>query len=643
MRTYLAIPAEDADLALTLGAVRDPKVGQYFAPSGVDLAMFHPWLPAEPKAGALATAQRGISLTELLARVGSVIDHAFPRAEWVRIEISSLNDKSGHVYLDAIDRDPAGKELSKSRAIIWRGQANKIGEKFFKATGTRLADGMKVLVLVQPQFKGQYGLSLNITDVDPSFTLGDMEARLKRIREKLEADGDAEKNRNLPAPIDFSNVAVISPEGAAGFGDFQAEADRLVGAGLCSFTYFHAVFQGEKAKDSLKEAFIKAHTTHDIDPFDALVVIRGGGAAADLHWLNEYIVAKMVCRFHTPVFTGIGHERDSTILDEYAHRSFGTPSKVISHIKEVIATRANKALEDWTVICQGAHIRLSTADARIDKQNSDIAAGANKKLDHAAFATSASYTDVMNSALSMLVVASEKANKLRSTAIEGATSRLDVATAKVDHISTIINDRAHVAIDCIDAKAKNNFDAVTLAARRSIDGIEDHLDAYWLGIVENTDAAAKSLSAQADLSFRDIQYFANKAITDSIINAADAFETITLTAERNVDGMAIQINSHWKNILSDISSVTQFLEAESERGFTDVQYFGGKTINAAEDGMKGLMEGILAHGVDPTLRRGFAIVKADGKPVSSRAAASEHQTLEITFKDGSLIMKKQEQ
>jgi hypothetical protein len=116
MRTYLAIPAEDADLALTLGAVRDPKVGQYFAPSGVDLAVFHPWLPAEPKAGALATAQRGISLTELLARVGSAIDHAFPRAEWVRIEISSLNDKSGHVYLDAIDRDPAGKELSKSRA-----------------------------------------------------------------------------------------------------------------------------------------------------------------------------------------------------------------------------------------------------------------------------------------------------------------------------------------------------------------------------------------------------------------------------------------------------------------------------------------------------------------------------------------------
>lgn len=577
MQTPLTIPAEDQSTAVALGAVRDRKNGQFFAPPGADLAVFHAWLPASPHSTALAAPKQGVSLTELLQRVTAAIDNAFPRAEWVRIEISSLTRRNGHVYLDAVDRDESGNELSKSRATIWRGQADKLGQKFHKATGSHLADGMKVLVLVQPQFKAQYGLSLNITDIDPSFTLGDMEARLKRIREKLEADGAADMNRSLPAPTDFFNVAVISPDGAAGLGDFQAEADRLAHAGLCSFTYFHAVFQGEKAKESLKDAFIKAHKTHESDPFDALVIIRGGGAAADLHWLNEYLIAKMVCRFHAPVFTGIGHERDSTILDEYAHRSFGTPSKVIAHINEVIATRANRALEDWTAIYQSVLSRLSTAETRIEKQHGDTMANALRQLDRASFAAEKSYNDVKSNAQSILTLFAERVEGLHASVVDSAAATLDDAGVEVERILETINERALTAIERLERDVANDFDAVTLAARRSIDGIADHLDAHWIGILDNVKVVANNL------------------------------------------------------------------EAETERNYSDIRYSANRMLDSADSGAKELMAGILAHGIEPTLRRGFAVVKSDGIPISTREAAVKQKELEIIFRDGSLRVTKLEE
>jgi exodeoxyribonuclease VII large subunit len=577
MLTILTVPAEDQGAAVALGAMLDPRTGQFFAPAGVDLAVFQAWMPAHPPSSALAAPTRGLSLTELLRQVTAAVENAFPHPEWVRIEISSLTSRNGHMYLDAVDRDESGKELSKARATIWRGQSEKLGEKFFKATAARLTDGMKVLVLVQPQFKGQYGLSLNITDIDPAFTLGDMEARLRRIREKLEVDGDANKNRSLAAPTDFSNVAVISPDGAAGLGDFQMEADRLVKAGLCSFTYFHAVFQGEKAKDSLKDAFIKAHKTHELDPFDALVVIRGGGAAADLHWLNEYLIAKMVCRFHAPVYTGIGHERDSTILDEYAYRSFGTPSKVIAHIKEVIATKANKALEDWTSIFQTVLSRLSIAEARIGKHHSDLVAGAVRQLDRAGFETENSHNDVKNNALSTLALVSQGVDGLRASVADAAASKLDAAGNNIEYVSATINERALTAVHSIETGAKHDFDAITLAARRSIDGIEDHLNAYWVGILDSANVVASNLAAG------------------------------------------------------------------SERDFADVRYYARRTLDNAETGAKELMSGIMAHGIEPTLRRGFAIVKSEGKPISTKAATAAQGNLEIMFRDGSLWVTKLEE
>lgn len=157
---------------------------------------------------------------------------------------------------------------------------------------------------------------------------------------------DHGESRSLPAPADFVRVAVISPETSAGLGDFRQEADRLHGAGLCEFLFLRATFQGPAAASSLLEALETALTAHRERPFDALVIIRGGGAVTDLAWLNDLELARCACRLPIPILTGIGHERDSTILDEVAHRRFDTPSKAAHHTTQVIRDNALAALAD---------------------------------------------------------------------------------------------------------------------------------------------------------------------------------------------------------------------------------------------------------------------------------------------------------
>ena len=207
-----------------------------------------------------------------------------------------------------------------------------------------LRTDIKILCLARVRFDVLYGLDLIIEDVDPAFTLGDLAAKLRRIRERLTQERLYDLNRRLPAPAEFVRVAVISPETSAGLGDFRREADRLQAAGLCDFSFFPATFQGMEAPSSLRTAVNEVLAAHRQRPFNALAIIRGGGSVTDLAWLDDLELARLVCRCPVPVFTGIGHERDDTILDEVAHRRFDTPSKVALHITQAIRDNALGAL-----------------------------------------------------------------------------------------------------------------------------------------------------------------------------------------------------------------------------------------------------------------------------------------------------------
>jgi exodeoxyribonuclease VII large subunit len=270
-----------------------------------------------------------------LNRFKDVIQRGLADAEWVRVEIRELREKGGNFYLSVEERNPPGDVLAKSDAMIWRSLAGQIVRKFKEATGESLRTDIKVLILVRAPFHSLFGFSLVVENVDSSYTLGDLAAKLRKIRETLTREQVIQLNRLLPSPVEFVRVAVISPKTSAGLGDFRQEADRLHRAGLCEFHFVRATFQGLEAPSSILNAIETVASAHRELPFDALVIIRGGGAVTDLAWLNDLELARRICRLPIPVLTGIGHERDSTILDEVAHRRFDTSSKVANHICRV--------------------------------------------------------------------------------------------------------------------------------------------------------------------------------------------------------------------------------------------------------------------------------------------------------------------
>lgn len=311
-----------------------------------------------------------LELADLLGYVSQVVGRGIPGAVWVRAELSSVTDRR-HLYLDVVQSED-GQEVAKARATLWARERYSLEGKFRKATGGTLKAGMKVLMYVTAEFHPQYGFSLHILDLAPEFTVGDQAIKLDNIRRVLDAEGLLTRNRSLPPPDDFSCVAVISPRQAAGLDDFTREANRLQGAGVTEFLYLQATFQGREAPASLISALSGALLAHLESPLDALVIIRGGGAQADLAWLNDLELARMVARFPVPVITGIGHARDDSILDELACVRTDTPSKAAAYIVGTAANAAGRALEAYRQIRAGAREVLRGAEDSSGWMNSRV-------------------------------------------------------------------------------------------------------------------------------------------------------------------------------------------------------------------------------------------------------------------------------
>lgn len=287
-----------------------------------------------------------LSLSEYLATVQEVIHLTFDGAVWVKAEIRNLSIKGGHYYLELAEKDEEShKVIASCKGTIWKFTAQKIVLKFERESGIELSKDLNVLIKVKARFDPQYGFSVNIEDIDSSFTLGDIAKRYQQILLRLTEEGLLNNNKQLPVPFDIQNVLVIAPENAAGLGDFKKDADALAQAGVCHFVYHSATFQGNTASASIIQVLGSAlrqwAQDYSIAP-DLIVIIRGGGAVNDLAYLNDYDLAALLCKRTVPIWVGIGHEKDRTILDEIAHRSFDTPSKVIAGIRNLIVERVNE-------------------------------------------------------------------------------------------------------------------------------------------------------------------------------------------------------------------------------------------------------------------------------------------------------------
>lgn len=355
------------------------------------------------------------SLSEYLSTVQEVIQITFNEPVWVKAEIRSLSIKGGHYYLELAEKDEhTDKVVASCRATIWKFSAAKMVLKFERESGVELSKDLNVLIKVKARFDPQYGFSVNVEDIDSSYTLGDIARRYQQILEKLTTEGLVNKNKGLPIPFDIHNVLVIAPENAAGLGDFRKDADVLDRAGVCHFVYHSATFQGNTAPTSIIEALstgLRQWATDFDSPPDLIVIIRGGGAVNDLAYLNDYDLAALLCKRSVPIWVGIGHEKDRTILDEVANRSFDTPSKVIGGIRNLIQERVQDVLESLQKIKLLSQHQITAYQSQNDQYIKVIKTLAQHQINEANRTLELMKSDTQYFAQSQL--------KLASTQIEG--------------------------------------------------------------------------------------------------------------------------------------------------------------------------------------------------------------------------------
>ena len=273
-----------------------------------------------------------ITLSQLQRLVKETLHERFALPVWVSAEISEIKvNYSGHCYLELVEKGgDNGVPLAQSRAVIWRTAYPRIARYFEAETGQRLAAGIKILAKVAVNYHELYGFSLQITDIDPTYTLGDMERQRQMTIAQLQKEGVWDMNREAPMPVVVQRVAVVSSANAAGYQDFRKELAKS--PYRFEVTLFDAFMQGAAAEESIVTALCAV--AERMDEFDAVVLIRGGGSASDLNCFNAYRLCAHVAQFPLPILTGIGHDKDTSVADMVAHTALKTPTAVAGWLVE---------------------------------------------------------------------------------------------------------------------------------------------------------------------------------------------------------------------------------------------------------------------------------------------------------------------
>ncbi len=308
-----------------------------------------------------------LSLYELNNLVRSVLEQTMSEEYWIEAELSEARLASnGHFYVEFVQKDTSGRGfVAKARGTMWARTYSMLAPLFEKATGERLRAGMTVRVQVTVEFHELYGYSLNIINIDPSFTMGDLARRRHEILAQLEADGILHDNQQLPLPTLMKRIAVISSAGAAGYGDFCNQLQHNDYGLYFHLQLFPAVMQGTNVEASVLAAL--AAIVDESEQWDCVVIIRGGGATSDLSDFDSYRLASAVAQMPLPVIVGIGHERDETVLDFVANTRVKTPTAAAAFLIEHGASLLAD-LEDLQqrITRQAAH-RLETARAQLSR------------------------------------------------------------------------------------------------------------------------------------------------------------------------------------------------------------------------------------------------------------------------------------
>lgn len=281
------------------------------------------------------------TLYELNQLVRETLETEMPDEYWVEAELSECRESRGHCYLELIQKEEkTNTPIARASAKCWANSWTVIRPYFERTAGQALHAGMKVLLKVYPQFHEAFGFSWIVTDIDPTYTIGDLARRRQEIIRQLKEEGVFDLQRELSLPLFAQRIAVITSETAAGYGDFLNQLQQNEYGFCFEVTLFPAIMQGEQVEQSVINALnqIHAEMSDNNDVFDVVVMIRGGGATSDMSGFDTLALAENVANFPIPIITGIGHERDECILDMISHTRMKTPTAaaafLISHLAE---------------------------------------------------------------------------------------------------------------------------------------------------------------------------------------------------------------------------------------------------------------------------------------------------------------------
>ena len=283
--------------------------------------------------------QQAYTLRQLNLMVHDAIEAELSDEYWVQAELAECRESRGHCYMELVEKEEqSNTPIARASAKCWKTTWNVVRPHFERTTGQPLHAGMKVLLRVYPQFHEAYGFSWIVTDIDPTYTIGDLARRRQEIIRQLKEEGVFDLQRELRLPLFCQRIAVISSETAAGYGDFCRQLEENSYGFRFSVTLFPAIMQGEQVEQSiihaLEQIWSKASSS-----YDAVIIIRGGGATADLSGFDTLALAENVAQFPIPIITGIGHDRDESILDMVAHQRVKTPTAaatlLIDNLKQV--------------------------------------------------------------------------------------------------------------------------------------------------------------------------------------------------------------------------------------------------------------------------------------------------------------------
>jgi exodeoxyribonuclease VII large subunit len=277
-----------------------------------------------------------VKLSVLTARIQARGLSPTSKVAWITAEVGDLRESLRHVFLTLVEHDADGNLVSQVKGVIWEIRKPAIQQRYQERAGMELDTGHHVVAHVRWRFHPKLGYCVEVLDLYPFLSRKSQASRLTTLRACLQADGCWEQNKTLPVPSHVQHAAIIAPSKSASLEDVRTTLRYVEQSGRVVIDEYPATFQGQEAARSIRLAFARVAATHAVAPYDIVIFIRGGGPVFDLAWLNSYEIAAAVAQCPVPVWTGIGHDRDRTILDEVAQHSYGTPSKVAAAVYKLV-------------------------------------------------------------------------------------------------------------------------------------------------------------------------------------------------------------------------------------------------------------------------------------------------------------------